>query len=188
VSRDLNGFTPGHLAELSAVFFYTTGEVPIPEEGRAALQAFVEKGGGFVGAHCATDTFYEWPWYVSMIGGQFDGHPWNSESTVGIKVEDTQHPSTRHLGEGFTITDEIYQHKEPYSRELQHLLMSLDTEKTPMDVEGIHRTDGDFGLSWTRRQGKGRVFYTALGHRPDVWQDARFRQHLVEGALWTCAR
>jgi hypothetical protein len=123
-----------------------------------------------------------------MLGGVFDGHPWSAESTVRIRVEDREHSSTRHLGEGFTITDEIYQHKEPYSRDEQHLLMSLDTENSPMDVEGIHRTDGDFGISWTRRQSKGRVFYSALGHRAEVWQDARFQQHLIEGMLWAAGR
>lgn len=188
VSRDVNAFTPEHLGELDAVFFYTTGEVPIPEEGRAALKAFIEGGGGFVGSHCATDTFFEWPWYGRLLGGYFDGHPWNSESTVTVKVEDRDHCSTEHLGDGFTITDEIYQMKDPYSRKQQHVLMSLDTEKSPMEVQGIHRTDGDFGISWTRKQGKGRVFYSALGHRADVWTDERFQKHMVEGMLWAVGR
>ncbi|MDF1837073.1 MAG: ThuA domain-containing protein [Planctomycetota bacterium] len=188
ISRDVNGFTTEHLSTLDAVFFYTTGEVPISEEGRAALKAFVEGGGGFVGSHCATDTFYEWPWYGRMLGGYFDGHPWNSESTVTVKVEDKNHCSTEHLGDEFSITDEIYQHKDPYSRKKQHVLMGLDTEKSPMDVEGIHRTDGDFAISWTKRQGKGRVFYTALGHRADVWNDPRFQKHLVEGMIWAAGR
>ncbi len=184
INRDVNAFTTEHLSELDAVFFYTTGEVPMGEDGKAALKAFIEGGGGFVGSHCATDTFYAWPWYGRMLGGYFDGHPWNFEATVGIKVDDTGHCSTVHLGEGFTITDEIYQFKEPYSRSSQHVLMSLDVDKSPMDVKGIKRTDGDFGISWTRSQSKGRVFYSALGHRADVWKDERFRKHMVEGMLW----
>ncbi|MFT5198428.1 MAG: type 1 glutamine amidotransferase/mono/diheme cytochrome c family protein, partial [Planctomycetota bacterium] len=188
INRDVNAFTKEHLAELDAVFFYTTGEVPIPEEGRAELKAFVEGGGGFVGSHCATDTFYEWPWYGRMLGGYFDGHPWGAESTVTVKVEDQVHCSTRHLGEEFTITDEIYQFKEPYSRKDQHLLMSLDVEQSPMDVAGIKRTDADFGVSWTRRHSKGRVFYSSLGHRADVWKDERFQKHMVEGLIWAAGR
>ncbi|MFT5199165.1 MAG: quinoprotein glucose dehydrogenase [Planctomycetota bacterium] len=188
INRDVNAFTKEHLAELDAVFFYTTGEIPIPEEGRAELKAFVEGGGGFVGSHCATDTFYEWPWYGRMLGGYFDGHPWGSESTVTVKVEDQVHCSTQHLGEEFTITDEIYQFREPYSRKDQHLLMSLDVEQSPKDVAGIKRTDADFGVSWTRRQNKGRVFYSSLGHRADVWQDERFQKHMVEGLIWAAGR
>ncbi len=184
INGDVNAFTTEHFAELDAVFFYTTGELPIGEDGKAALKAFVGGGGGFVGSHCATDTFYEWPWYGRMLGGYFDGHPWNSESTVGVKVDDQGHCSTQHLGEGFTITDEIYQFKEPYSRDAQHVLMSLDVDKSPKDVNGINRTDDDFGISWTRKQGKGRVFYSALGHRADVWKDERYRKHMVEGLLW----
>ncbi|HEU4388009.1 MAG TPA: ThuA domain-containing protein, partial [Blastocatellia bacterium] len=47
-----------------------------------------------------------------------------------------------------------------------------------------HRTDGDFALAWCRSYGKGRVFYTALGHRPEVWQDERFQKHLMGGLRW----
>ena len=188
INRDVNAFTPEHFSGLDAVFFYTTGEVPISEEGRAALKAFIEGGGGFIGSHCATDTFFEWPWYGRMLGAYFDGHPWSAETTVGIRVEDTGHCSTKHLGSGFSITDEIYQFKEPYSRKQQHILLGLDVEQSPMEVEGINRTDNDFAISWTRKQSKGRVFYSALGHRPDVWSDERFREHLVQGLLWAAGR
>ncbi len=185
INRDPNWFTSENLEQVDTVFFYTTGELPIPESGKQALQHFVENGGGFVGAHCATDTFYKWEWYGNMISGYFDGHPWNSHATVGVKVDDPDHCSTRHFpAEGFIITDEIYQMKAPYSRDRQHVLLSLDTAKSDMTLGGIKRTDNDFGISWTRKQGKGRVFYSSLGHRPDVWAHPAYRQHLVQGMLW----
>ena len=189
ISRDPNWFNTKNLSEVDAVFFYTTGELPIPEEGKQAFQSFIENGGGFVGAHCATDTFYKWEWYGNMISGYFDGHPWNAHSTVGVKVDDPHHCSTKHFPvEGFIITDEIYQMKDPYSRDRQHLLLSLDTERTNMDLGGIRRTDNDFGISWTRKQGKGRVFYSSLGHRQDVWAHPAYRKHLVEGMLWAAGK
>ncbi len=189
ITRDPNWFSTKNLNEVDAVFFYTTGELPIPEEGKQALQQFVEGGGGFVGAHCATDTFYKWEWYGNMISGYFDGHPWNAHSTVGVKVDDPEHSSTKHFPvDGFIITDEIYQMKDPYSRARQHLLLSLDTERTDMNKGGIHRTDNDFGISWTRKQGKGRVFYSSLGHRKDVWAHPAYRRHLVEGMLWAAGK
>lgn len=189
ISRDPNWFTSKNLADVDAVFFYTTGELPIPEEGKQAFQQFVENGGGFVGAHCATDTFYKWEWYGNMISGYFDGHPWNAHATVGVKVDDPDHCSTEHFPkDGFIITDEIYQMKDPYSRDRQHLLLSLDTEKSDMTLGGIRRTDNDFGISWTRKQGKGRVFYSSLGHRQDVWAHPAYRKHMVEGMLWAAGK
>ena len=165
--------------------FYTTGELPITDQQKADLQAFVEGGKGFVGIHSATDTFYKWPWYGTMIGGYFDGHPWTQKVT--IKVEDPKNPSTKHLGASFEIDDEIYQFKE-WSRSNVHVLMTLDTTSVDMTKKGVKRTDNDFAIAWTRTQGKGRVFYTALGHRPEVWDDARFQQHLVEGIRWATSK
>ena len=188
IDRNPGWFTPENLASVDAVFFYTTGELPISEEGRQALQEWVENGGGFSGAHCATDTYYSWEWYGNMIGGYFDGHPWNSNSTVGVTVEDPEHRACEHLGEKFTITDEIYQFKDPYSRERQHILLSLDTQASNMNVGGIKRTDNDFAIAWTRKQGKGRVFYSSLGHRADVWTHPAYAQHLIEGVLWAAGR
>ncbi|MAW61699.1 MAG: glucose dehydrogenase [Planctomycetes bacterium] len=188
IDRNPAWFTRENLAKVDAVFFYTTGELPIPEEGKQALQAWVENGGGFSGAHCATDTYYEWEWYGNMIGGYFDGHPWNANATVGVTVEDPNHRACEHLGDKFTITDEIYQFKDPYSRERQHILLSLDTKASPMNVGGIKRTDGDFAIAWTRKQGKGRVFYSSLGHRADVWTHPAYAQHLIEGVLWAAGR
>ena len=188
INRDPNWFTTENLASVESVFFYTTGELPIPEEGRLALQAWVEGGGGFSGAHCATDTFYSWEWYGNMIGGYFDGHPWTANTTVGVTVEDQQHRSCEHFGDKFTITDEIYQMKDPYSRERQHILLSLDTKASPMDKAGIKRADNDFAIAWTRKQGKGRVFYSSLGHRPDVWTHPAYQKHLIEGVLWSAGR
>jgi type 1 glutamine amidotransferase len=114
-----------------------------------------------------------------MIGGYFDGHPWHQEVT--IKVEDTRHPATRSLGDSFSMNDEIYQFRN-FSRERVHVLLTLDTSSVDLKKQGVRRTDGDFALAWCRDYGKGRVFYTALGHEPAVWQDEKF-QTMVVGAL-----
>ena len=182
IDRSAAQFTAEGLAEFDTVFFYTTGELAIPPEGREALLTWIRAGGGFAGSHCATDTFYSWPEYGAMIGGYFDGHPWHEK--VGVTVEDPYHVSTRHLGERWTITDEIYQFRDPYDRDNCSVLLSLDTLSVPMDKPGINRKDLDFAVAWTRLEGQGRVFYTSLGHRPEVWKDAAFRDHLVAGVLW----
>jgi type 1 glutamine amidotransferase len=181
VSHDASTLTADTLARYAAVVFYTTGELPMGDEGKAALLDYVRGGGGFVGVHSATDTFYEWPDYLALIGGYFDGHPWRQEVTV--RVENQTHPSTRHLGASFRIDDEIYQFRQ-WSRAAVDVLLSLDVGSVDLAASGINRRDQDFALAWTRREGAGRVFYTALGHRPEVWDDARFQRHLLEGIRW----
>ena len=181
VSRDASTLTADTLSQYDAVVFFTTGELPMDAAQKAALLAYVRGGGGFVGVHSATDTFYEWPGYLALIGGYFDGHPWHQEVTV--RVEDGSHPATRHLGESFRIHDEIYQYRD-WSRDNVNVLLSLDVESVDMTARGIKRSDRDFALAWTRDEGAGRVFYTALGHRPEVWDDERFQRHLLEGINW----
>ena len=160
VTRDAAILTAETLDTYDAIVFFTTGELPLSEAQRAALLAYVRHGGGFVGVHSATDTFYEWPGYLELIGGYFDGHPWHQRVTVDVEKGD--HPATRHLGESFEIHDEIYQHRN-WSRDRVNVLLSLDVTSVDMTAGGINRTDRDFALAWTRQEGAGRVFYTALG-------------------------
>jgi type 1 glutamine amidotransferase len=168
--------TAENLAKFDAVFFYTTGELPLSETQKADLLAFVRSGKGFAGSHCATDTFYRWAEYGNLIGAYFDGHPWTQKITA--IVEDTKHPATKHLGASFVIDDEIYQFRGPYDRSKLHVLMRLDMKSVS---KGGKRKDNDNALAWVKEYGKGRVFYTALGHRDQVWKDERFQKHMVGG-------
>jgi type 1 glutamine amidotransferase len=165
-----------------AVFFYTTGELPLDASRKAALLSFIrDDGKGFLGAHSATDTFYKWPEYGEMIGGYFDGHPWNQQ--VRIQVEDPQFPATRHFSPSFPITDEIYQFRE-FSRDRVRVLLRLDTASVDMKAKGIKRTDGDFPVAWARHYGKGRVFYCSLGHREAVWDIPEIQKMWLEAIRW----
>lgn len=181
VSEDAGVISDRGLRDYAAVLFYTSGELPLAEPQKRALLAFVRSGKGFIGLHSATDTFYRWPEYGEMIGAYFDGHPWHT--SVGVRVEDTEHPATRHLPPRFEIADEIYQFRS-WSRDQVHVLLSLDPDSVDMSAKGVNRTDRDFALAWTRRYGKGRVFYSALGHNPEVWRDERFTRHLLGGIRW----
>jgi uncharacterized protein len=211
--------TAENLEKFDAVFFYTTGSLPLSDTQKADLIGFIRKGKGFAGSHSATDTFYDWPEYGKLIGGYFNGHPWHQK--VRVIVEDHKHPATRHLGKSFEITDEIYQFTAPYDRGRLHILMRMDmavdrpqtrlngtllgdkdrVELTVKDgkptatlngkeveVKSFShdgprgaRKDGDNALAWVQEYGKGRVFYTALGHRDEVWKDERFQKHLLGG-------
>lgn len=177
--QDCAELTPERLAGYDAVVFYTTGELPIPDEHKRGLVDWVAAGGAFVGVHCATDTFYEYPPYQEMLGGVFDGHPWHEEVT--LRVEDRAHPACAALGESLELVDEIYQFRE-FRRYPNYPLLSLTGEHA--DLSKGKRADGDYVNAWFKDWGEGRVFYTALGHRAEVWEDERFREHLVAGIVW----
>lgn len=170
-----------NLDHFDAIFFMTTGELPMDENQKADLLAFVKQDGkGFLGAHNATDTFYKWPEYGEMIGGYFDGHPWNQfEATV--VVEDRNFPATKHFPARFQVMDEIYQTRN-FSRDRVRVLMSLETSKVDMKKEGVKSSD--IPITWASNYGKGRVFYCGLGHRPEVWDRPDIRTMWVEAIKW----
>ena len=178
-TQDCGDITPENLARYDAVLFYTTGSLPISDEGKAGLIEWVRGGGAFCGVHCATDTFYEFADYMGLVGGAFDGHPWHEEVTM--TVEDGVHPSTAHLEERWVLTDEIYQFKW-WRRHPNHVLLSLDTSVN--DVARGKRVDRDYANAWCKDFGRGKMFYTALGHREDVWANPAFQEHLIGGIEW----
>jgi hypothetical protein len=180
-TQDVSVISREGLKPYSAIAFYTTGELPLSDEQKAAFIEFIRSGKAFIGIHSATDTFYKWAEYGEMIGGYFDQHPWHQE--VSVKVEDSKHPSTAHLEGSFKITDEIYQFKN-WDRSKMHVLLSLDPASVDLTKPAVHRTDKDFAVSWCKEYGKGRVFYTSLGHREDVWKDPRFQNHLIGALKW----
>ena len=183
-SEDPAMFAPDKLAEFDAVcMLNTTGELFEDPALKQSLLDFVKSGKGLIGIHAATDCFYQWADYGSLIGGYFNGHPWNARDTVTMKIDDPIHPVNQAFhGHGFSITDEIYQFRdEPYSRDTLRVLLSLDTDKTDMTKESIKRTDGDFAVAWVRKYGDGRVFYCSLGHNEMTYWNPKVAQHYLDG-------
>lgn len=162
-----------------AILFFTSGELPMAPAVREAMFQMVRDGGGFIGVHSAADTWYAVAEYRELLGGYFDGHPWHQRAR--LIVEDLAHPATRHLGEAFEIADEIYQFRA-WRRQDVHVLLRLDPRS--VDIGRGKRADGDYALAWTRSYGRGRAVYTALGHEPGVWADARFQAHLLGAIQW----
>ncbi len=166
-----------------AIMFYGQGDLPLSDDQKADLMAFVQKDGkGVLATHSGTDSFRDsWPEYVEMVGGAFNHHPWNQE--VRVLVDDRKFPATRHFPESFEIADEIYQLNR-YSRDSVRVLMRLDTASVDMTKKNVERTDGDFALTWVRHWGKGRVFTSVLGHRPEVWDREDIQKMWLEAAKW----
>ena len=174
-------FTAAGLAGIDAVVFAnTTGDLGIPD-----VQAFVDwvaGGKGFVGAHSAADTYHESPAYLAMLGGEFATHGAIVEAEV--RVADAANPAVAHLAPAFRISDEWYRFN--LAGPSRSVLLRFD--RNPADGVGPAGDPADLPLAWQKSHGTGRVFYTALGHRSEVWDDARYRTHLREGIRWALGR
>ena len=150
------------------------------------LMAFVKGGGGFVGIHAATDTFYEWADYGQMINGYFNGHPWGAGSSVSIYGEPgrEKHPLAEMFGgERMEFKEEIYQFKDPYDSAKVEMLLRLDPEKS-QKVGGMKREDNDYGVAWARNWEEGRVFYCSLGHNHEIYWHPKILRHYLAGIQW----
>jgi uncharacterized protein len=169
------------LTGVDAVFFAnTTGDLGIPD-----VQAFVDwvgSGKGFLGAHSASDTYHDSAAYLAMLGGEFVTHGAIVEADV--RVSDAGNPAVAHLAPSFRIADEWYRFR--MTGPARTVLLKFD--RNPADGLGVAGDAVDLPLAWQKAHGSGRVFYTALGHRIETWQDARFRTHLLEAIRWALGR
>lgn len=209
---DLSFISADYLAQFDGVMMMTNGELPLSGEQRRALVEFVSGGGGFVAVHQTVVTLYTFPWFGELVGAYLARGPifdvTNREQRVAVlNVEDRDHPATRMLGESWALHDEFYQfareawdparpeeavgptgHPVPYafSRDRVNVLLSFDSERT--DFTGLApdwERGGDYPQAWYQHFGRGRSFYTSLGHRADLWSgDATFRAHMLGAIQW----
>lgn len=172
-SQMIEALTPEMLAGVKMVMFVnTTGDLALPTRG--ALIDWVRRGGSFIGVHSASDTWHESPQYIDMLGGEFEHHP--GETTMQVFVEDPNDLSTVALDSPHALFEEYYFFSN-FDAGRVHLLLSL--HNSPEDGSA-----GFYPLAWSKNYGAGRVFYTALGHRSDVWTSPWFRQHLTGAIAW----
>lgn len=163
---------------------------------RQALMDFVRNGKGLVGIHAAVDSYHTsgsrtaneppkgtWPEFNQMIGGYFKWH-WPYPQEITVKIDDPKSPLTAMFHDReFVYHDETYT-MDGFSRKNVHVLISVDYSKmSPQDKakEQFPRTDGDYALSWVRREGKGRVFVTVLGHNEHMYFVTPVMDHLLAG-------
>ncbi len=181
--------SPEALGKLDGVIFAnTTGELPLPD--REAFLNWIKSGKSFVGMHAATDTFNDYPAYVDMIGGRFKTH--GPQVGVDALNKDKECPACRDLGDSWKMFDEIYQFQD-FDPAKVHTILALDKHPN-------NGTPGSYPLAWCRYYGKGKVFYTALGHREDIWDDETpedykrtnpkevalaYQAHILGGIKWT---
>jgi type 1 glutamine amidotransferase len=161
------------------VFLNTSGTV-LDNGQRDALAAHVRAGGGYVGVHCASASEYDWPEYGDLIGAWFDRHPEVQPAT--LRVEDPGHPATAHLPQSWERVDEWYDFRTN-PRPYVHVLLTVD--------EASYRGGGmgaDHPLAWCRSYGRGRSFYTALGHTVESYVEPALCTHLAGGIRWAAGQ
>lgn len=159
------------------VFASTTGDLPLPD--RDGFLNWIKAGHAFIGIHAAADTFHNYPPYIEMLDGEFKAH--GPQIKVQTQNRDAKHLAMKDWGATRDVYDEIYTYKN-FDPAKVHLLMALD--KNPNKSVPEFDQAGLYPLAWTRAYGKGRIFYTALGHREDVLEADYYQKHLLGGILW----
>jgi type 1 glutamine amidotransferase len=176
-------FNAKNLNDFDAVFFFTGGDLEMDAQQKADLLSFVhDDGKGFVAVHSTAITWTKWPEFVEMVGGTFDEHPWGTFDAP-ITVEDPGFPGMQLWPRSFVLRDEIYQMKS-FSRDKVRVLMRLDASKLDLKNPRVHRADHDFAVTWVKMYGKGRVYYSTLGHPEDNWDDPRLQGMYTEAIKW----
>jgi type 1 glutamine amidotransferase len=172
-----------NLNDFDAIFFFGVREIQLTPAQRADLISFVrDDGKAIIVAHAGITAFFSWPEFGDMVGGRFDEHPWGIIDAPVI-VEDRAFPGMAHLPTTFEHIDEYYQIKD-FSRAKAHVILRLDVSHLDMTVPLVHHQDADFPLIWTKTYGKGRVYYSALGHDPSTWDDRSVQEMYFEGIKW----
>jgi type 1 glutamine amidotransferase len=169
-------FTPSNLARYRAiVFLNTTGDV-LDSAQQAAVEQFVQCGGGFVGVHSAADTEYDWPWYGGLVGAYFASHPAIQSAT--LIVTDPTHPSTVVFPSPISRTDEWYNFQAPPGPAVTVLVRVDETTYSGGTMGATHP------ISWSQTYDGGRAWYTAMGHTDATYAEPAFIAHLTGGILW----
>jgi type 1 glutamine amidotransferase len=156
------------------IFVMTTGDI-FSDKEQAAIQKFVEKGGGLLTMHTGTDTEYDWPWYNAALGAKFKSHP--KQQQARFLVKDSVHPATNMLPKEWVRFDELYNFRDSIPTNL-HILIELDETSYTGGTMGKHP------IAWYQTVKKGRVLQTALGHTDASYKEPLFLQHLQGAIAW----
>lgn len=179
-------FNPRDLAKFDVIVFANaSGDIYTPDQ-RDAFQAFIARGGGFVGLHSAGDGSHP-DWFVKMRGnGYFTGHPGGGDQfqTAELVIADRGHPATRHLPARWHWTDEYYSWEAPPVADAR-VLAALDESTLRLDSK--YRMGVDHALIWWRCEGRARILYSALGHKAEAWRDPMHLK-MLDGAIGWAAR
>jgi hypothetical protein len=188
----MNGDVPvlnaKNLDFFDAIFFFGAGPGTLSPGQMEDLLAFVrDDGKGFVAAHTGDNAFEQYPEYREMIGGLWD-HPWTKSEQLEIElpivVEDPGFPAMRTLPSNFTVFDEAAVHQAPYSRDNVRVLARLDLDSVNPALGRNPDVDDDVPIAWAKEYGRGRVFYSTLGHSDQSWDNPLVQDMFLDALRW----
>lgn len=178
-SEDASLFTEDHLSQFKLVIFLnTTGDI-LNEAQQNNFEAYIHKGGSFLGIHSAADTEYDWPWYGNLVGAYFLDHPEKSNAEI-IKLDEA-HQSTNHLPQRWSRFDEWYNYKS-INPDIK-VLLELDETTYKGGKNRPHHP-----IAWYKELNGKRVFYTGLGHTKESYSEPEFKKHVLGGILYCLNR
>lgn len=174
-TEDAGLFTNERLKKYDAVIFLSTTGNILDSAQQKAFEQFIRSGKGFAGIHAATDTEYDWPWYVGLVGASFESHP--KQQTARLYRTDNTHLSTVLLPDTWERFDEWYNFKN--INPATHTLLRFDESSYTGGKNGnLH------AMAWCHVYDGGRAFYTALGHTDASYTEPLFMEHLAGGIKW----
>lgn len=193
VKAALQALSPAHLAGQKidgVIFANTTGDLPLPD--KEGFIKWVQDGHAFMGMHSASDTFHQFDGYKQMLQAEFKTH--GKQVPADLVAGDAKHPANGGIGAEWKIEqEEMYEFKDG-SHDRAKLRALWFLRHPPQDPATAEYA----GVSWCRMDGKGRVFYTSLGHREDLWSDdpnmsgrvnppersKQYQAHILGGIKW----
>jgi type 1 glutamine amidotransferase len=206
VTKDGRIFDSKEFHSYAAVVFFTTGDLttlgtdgkpPMSAKGKQTLMDAVQAGMGFVGVHAASDTFHTLPDledrsnryiahgdqedpYLRMLGAEFITHGREPRlQDANLIVNDATFPGLESVTSPVSFNEEWYSLKD-FMPDL-HVILTLNTQ----DMKGECYERAPYPVTWARMHGKGRVFYTAMGDRPENWKNKFFLNLLAGGIRWS---
>lgn len=191
VKKNLERLSPANLeAEKidGVIFANTTGDLPLPDKD--GFIQWIEAGHSFMAMHSGSDTFHNFPGYINMLQGEFAGH--GAQVPADLAAGDTSHPANAGIGATWNLVQEEMYHIKSQNRSMVRALWFMRHDPNKVEEKG------HFPVSWCRMAGKGRVFYTSLGHREDLWSDSsdikdrkntveiskQYQAHILGGIKW----
>ena len=189
---DASTYTAEYLNQFDAIIVNNATQIQKAFKGtnREAFMNFIKEGKSFIGIHSASDGGYkDWSEYSEMIGGFFQGHPWNAGGKWAMEVNDPSHPINKPFKDKlFIFKDEIYRQSGPYKKEKMHTLIKIDPKNDPLRVKDGEKPskkkvahDREYPISWIKTHGKGKVFYTCFGHNAQTYYDPIILDHMLKG-------
>jgi uncharacterized protein len=167
------------LSNVDGIFFLGHREVPLNDQQKTELLAFVRSGKGFVAAHTGLTAFESWPEFGEMLGATYGGHLYTGPGRM--INEQPANPIVKHWGNIVEFNDEFYK-ANTLSREKADVLLRFD----PASASGSGLpADGDFPLVWTRMYGQGRVVYSSLSHSAEAWDIRNVQLMMLEAIKWS---